>query len=131
MDRTLRYKEQIHKMKCKSSARNNIRRKLSNTKWGAKPLTIKTNSLALCYYGEIYACHVWERSKHVSKLDPALNVACRSITGCLRPTSVENVYFLNCWYCTTWCQNGYHISKREKKANRRSQAFHINNNNNK
>ena len=31
---------------------------------------------------------------HVRKLDPALNKACRSITGCLRPTSVENVYIL-------------------------------------
>ena len=31
---------------------------------------------------------------HVSKLDPALNEACRSITGCLRPTSFENVYLL-------------------------------------
>ena len=29
---------------------------------------------------------------HVTKLGPALNEACRSITGCLRPTSVENVY---------------------------------------
>ena len=33
-------------------------------------------------------------SKHVSKLDPALNETCRSITGCLRPTSVENIYLL-------------------------------------
>ena len=28
-----------------------------------------------------YACPVWERSKHVSKIDPALNEACRSISG--------------------------------------------------
>ena len=66
----------------------------SNTKWGAKPATIKTTALALCNSTAEYACPVWERSKHVSKLDPALNEACRSITGCLRPTSVENVYLL-------------------------------------
>ena len=42
LDRTLSYKEHIHKLKCKASARNNILRKLSNTKWGAKPATIRT-----------------------------------------------------------------------------------------
>ena len=37
LDRTLSYKKHIHKLKCKISAWNNIHRKLSNTKWGAKP----------------------------------------------------------------------------------------------
>ena len=36
-------------MKCKTSARNNILRKLSNTKWGAKPATIITTALVLYY----------------------------------------------------------------------------------
>ena len=39
LDIILRYKEHIHKLKCKTSARNNILRKLSNTKCGAKPAT--------------------------------------------------------------------------------------------
>ena len=93
-DRALCYKERIHKMKCKTSARNNILRKLSNRKWGAKPATIKTTVIALCYSTAEYACPVWERLKHESKLDPALNEACRFITRGLRPTSVENVYLL-------------------------------------
>ena len=88
------YKEHIQKLKCKASARHNILRKLSNTKWGAKPATIKTTALALCYSTAEYACSVWERSTHVSKLDPAVNEACRSITRCLRPTSAENVYLV-------------------------------------
>ena len=33
LDRTLSYKEHTHKLKCKTSSRNNIFRKLSNTKW--------------------------------------------------------------------------------------------------
>ena len=41
-----------------------------------------------------YACPVWERSTHVSKLDQTLNEACGSITGRLIPTSVENIYLL-------------------------------------
>ena len=53
-----------------------------------------TTALALFYSTAEYACPVWERWKHVSKLDSALNKACHSISGCLRPTSVENVYLL-------------------------------------
>ena len=39
----------------------------------------------------VYAQY-WARSPHASKLDPELNDACRSITGCLRPTNVEDLY---------------------------------------
>ena len=57
LDRTLSYKEHIHKLNCKTSARNNILRKLSTTKWGAKTATIKTTALVLCYstaeYGKV------------------------------------------------------------------------------
>ena len=94
LDISMSYKEHIHKLKCKTSARNNILRKLSNIKWGAKPVNIKTTVLALCYSTEEYACPIWERSTHISKLDPTLNKTCRSITGYLRLTSVENVYLL-------------------------------------
>ena len=95
LDRTLSYKEHIHKLECTTSARNNIMKKLSNTKLMVKPATIKTTVLALCYSTAEYACPVREKSTHVSKLYPALNEAGRSITGCLRPTSVENVYLLS------------------------------------
>ena len=42
----------------------------------------------------VYGECVWDRSPHASKLDPELNDACRSITGCLRPTNVEELYLL-------------------------------------
>ena len=58
LDRTLSYKEHIHKLKYKTSTQNNILRKLSNTKWGAKPATIKTTALALCYTTAEYAIPV-------------------------------------------------------------------------
>ena len=59
------------------------------------PATIITTALVLCYSTAKYACRVWERQTHVSKLDPALNKACDSITGCLRPIYVDNVYLLD------------------------------------
>ena len=82
------------KVKGKTAARNNILKKLSNTKWGTSPSTIKTTALALSYSTAEYACPVWERSTHAEKIDPVLNEACRLITGCLKPTKVESLYQL-------------------------------------
>ena len=94
LDRTLSYSSHINKVKAKTAARNNVLKKLSNSKWGANPATIKTTALALCYSTAEYACPVWEKSSHAYKIDPVLNEACRSITGCLKPTNVENLYLL-------------------------------------
>ena len=94
LDRTLSYSIPITKVKAKTAARNNVMRKLANSKWGTHPSTIKTTTLALCYSTAEYACQVWERSAHAHKVDPGLNDACRAITGCLQPTNVENLYLL-------------------------------------
>ena len=68
--------------------------KASIFKWGCNAITIITTALAMSYSADEYACQVWARSPHASKLDPELNDACRSITGCLRPTNVEELYLL-------------------------------------
>ena len=44
LDRTLSYSSHVAKVKAKTEARNNILKKLSNTKWGASPSTINYNS---------------------------------------------------------------------------------------
>ena len=51
-------------------------------------------ALALSYCTAEYATPVWARSLHAKNLDPELNRACRSVTGCLKPTNVEDLYFL-------------------------------------
>ena len=92
----LGYKEHIpvHNTKMKVATRNNLLRKLSNSKWGANASTVRTTALALCYSVAEYAAPVWARSSHVQKLNPELNSACRAITGCLKPTNVEDLYLL-------------------------------------
>ena len=45
LDHTLSYKEPIHNTKMKVATRNNLLRKLSNSKWGANASTIKNNSI--------------------------------------------------------------------------------------
>ena len=76
----------------KVATRNNLLKKLGNSKWGTNASTIRTTALALCY--SEYASPVWARSPFADKLDPELNKACRAITGCLKPTYVEYLYLL-------------------------------------
>ena len=78
----------------KVAIRNNLLMKLANSKWATNARTIRTTALALCYSTAEYAAPVWARSSHANKLKPVLNQACRSITGCLKPTNVENLYFI-------------------------------------
>ena len=94
LDRTFSYKSHILSTKVKVNTRNNILRKLTNSKWGCTPHTLRTSTLALCYTAAEYACPVWSRSVHASKLDSALNNACRTITGCLKPTNTSNLHLL-------------------------------------
>lgn len=94
LDRCLSFKTHIEKTKCKVSARNNIISKLTGSTWGASPQTLKSTALALCYSTAEYACPVWERATHAKKLDPVLNVSCRLITGCLKPTPTDRLYIL-------------------------------------
>ena len=94
LDRTLSYKEHMHNTKMKVATRKNLLRTLSNSKWGANESTIRTTALASCYFVAEYVAPVWARSSHAQKLNLELNSACRAVTGCLKPTNVEDMYLL-------------------------------------
>ena len=94
LDRTLSYNTHIHNTKMKVATRNNLLKKLANYRWRTNARTIRTTALALCYSTAEYAAPVWERSAHAHLLSPELNQACRAITGCLKPTNVDNLYLL-------------------------------------
>ena len=49
LDRTLNYKQHILNTKIKLATRNNLLKKLANSKWGSNARTIRTTALALCY----------------------------------------------------------------------------------
>lgn len=95
LDRTLSFKTHIDKTKAKVSARNNLLQKLTCSKWGADPNTLRSTALTLCYSAAEYAAPVWERSAHAHKLDPVLNNTCRLVTGCLKPTPTGHLYLLS------------------------------------
>ena len=95
LDKSLSYKQHIRNTKMKVATRNNLLIKLATSKWGANPSTIRTTALALSYSTAEYAAPVWARSAHANNLNPELNQACRSVTGCLKHTNVEDLYFLS------------------------------------
>ena len=55
--------------KMKVATRNNLLKKLANSKWGTNARTIRTTALALCYSTAEYAAPVWARSSHANKLN--------------------------------------------------------------
>ena len=95
LDRSLSYKQHIRNTKMKVATRNNLLTKLATSKWGANPSTIRTTALALSYSTADYAAPVWARSGHAKNLDPELNQACQVVTGCLKHTNVEDLYFIS------------------------------------
>ena len=72
LDRTLNYKQHILNTKMKVATRNNLLKKLANTKWGTNARTIRTTALALSYSTAEYAAPVWAKSSHANKLNPVL-----------------------------------------------------------
>ena len=95
LDRSLTYRAHVEKLRAKVAARNNILRKLGNSKWGAHPETIRSTALALCYSTAEYASPVWSRSAHAKNINPMLNESCRCITGCLKPTNANSLHILS------------------------------------
>ena len=92
LERKLGYKEHIHNTKMKVATHNNLLRNLSNLKLEANASTIETT---LNYSVAEHAAPVWPRSPHAKKVNTELNSACRAVTGCLKPTNVEDLYLLD------------------------------------
>ena len=80
--------------KAKINTRNNLLRKLTNSRWGAHPATVRTTALALFLPTAEFACSSWCRSRHTEHVYIALNDTCRIITGCLKATPITCLYAL-------------------------------------
>ena len=91
LDRTLTYRDHLTALRGKVMARSALIRRLAGTSWGASTPTLRTSTLALVYAPAEYCAPVWCRSAHTKLVDVSLNTALRTITGCLRPTQVEQL----------------------------------------
>ena len=63
-----------------------------------------------------YAAPVWARSSHAK--NPELNQACRSVTGCLKLTNVEDLYLLSGMAHPAIRRDVYARVERQKQSTR-------------
>ena len=94
LDHTLSFKQHALNTKAKVNTRNNLPWKLTNSRCGAHPATVRTTALALCFSTAEYACSPWGRYIDTGHVDIALNDTCRIITGCLKATPISCLYAL-------------------------------------
>ena len=85
LDCTLTNKPHLRKVAAKTRTRNNFEHMLAGTTRGAGAKTLRTSSLALCYYMVEYRAPVWRNSAHTNLVD-VLNNTMRTTTGAVRCT---------------------------------------------
>ena len=66
-------------------------RRIAVSGWGAGAKTLRTVALSLIYLTAEYCATPWCRSAHTCLIDRVLNDALHIATGCLRPTSTDNL----------------------------------------
>ena len=88
LDRMLNFKQHLEDVAGKVTSRVSLIRRLACTTWGASAKTIRISTQALVFPAGEYCAPVWSRSPHVKKVDVAINISLRTISGCLKPTPV-------------------------------------------
>ena len=94
LDRSLTFRRHLESLRKKLTARVALMRQLVRSDWGAGARTLRTAALALVYSTSEYCAPAWCRSSHTCLIDPPINEALRIVTGCLRPTPVDNLPIL-------------------------------------
>ena len=91
LDRTLTYRDHLTALQGKGMARTALIHRLAGTRWGASTPTLRKSTLCtrVCASGILCPGVVQKRPPRL--VDVSLNAALRTITGCLRPTQVEQL----------------------------------------
>ena len=91
LNRSLTFRPLIEALRKKLSTRVALLMRLAKSGWGAGAKTLCISALSLVYSTAEYCAPVWCRSTHTHLIDSTLNDALRIVTGCLRPTSTEDL----------------------------------------
>ena len=76
------------------TSRVTLLRRLAGSGWGAGTTTLRTATLALVHSTAEYCTPAWCRNAHTRLTDSVINDALQHVTGCLRPTPVDNLPIL-------------------------------------
>jgi len=91
MDRSLTYCRHLQSLHKKLTSRVALLRQLAGSGWCAGATTLQIATLAVVHSTAVYCAPVWCRSAHTRLIDPTINNALQIVTGCLRPTPVDNL----------------------------------------
>ena len=89
------FRQHLDALKAKTTSRVVLIRRLAGTTWGAATKTLRISTQALVYSAAEYCAPVWCRSSHTKGLVTALNSAMLTVSGCLRPTPVNQLPILS------------------------------------
>ena len=89
LDRSLTYRKHTENVRDEVKSRCNIFIKLAGTDWGAPAPVLRTSAVALVYSVAEYCVAVWGRCAHVQHIDTQHNIAMRTVSGALRPSSIN------------------------------------------
>ena len=90
----IRHQRHLKSLRKKLKSRVALLKRLAGSGWGAGAKTLRTATLALMHSTAEHCAPVWCRSAHTRLIEPAINDALRIVTGCLRPTPVDNLHTL-------------------------------------
>jgi len=94
LDRSLTYRRQLESLRKKLTSDVALLRRHAGSGWGAGATILRTATLALVRSTAEHCVPVWCRSAHTRLINPAINDALQTVTGCLRPTSADNLPIL-------------------------------------
>ena len=94
LDRSLTYHRHLDSLCGKLTSCLALMRRLARLGWGANGAVLRTAALALVYSTAEYCAPLWCRSVHTRVIDMTINDTLRVVTGCLRPTPLDNLPIL-------------------------------------
>jgi len=94
LDRSLTCRRHLKSLCKKLTLRVALLWRLAGSGWGAGATTLETATLALGHSTAEYYAPVCCHKAHTRLIDPAINDALRTVTGCLRPTPADKLPIL-------------------------------------
>ena len=84
----LNFKQHLEEVAGNVISKCSLIRRIASTTLGASAKTLRISTQALVFPAAQYCAPILNRSPYVKKVDVAINSSLRTISGCLKPTSV-------------------------------------------
>ena len=94
VDRALTFCRYLVSLNEKLTTLVGLLKRIAVSSCGENAIVLRAATLALFYSTAKYCAPVWSRSAHTRFIDMPINDALRIVTGCLCPTSTDNIFVI-------------------------------------